>query len=82
MSAEEVIDNLESAINRVCNDIKIKKGGSGADKLESLSKLVNSYSRLIGKNYRIEHDMINDEDETDVERLTDRRKTAKAVVIR
>lgn len=48
MNTEEVIQNLEAAINRVCTDIKNKKGGSGADKLDSLSKLVNAYSRLIG----------------------------------
>jgi len=47
MISKKVIKNLEAAINRICEDIKDKKGGSGADKLDSLSKLVNSYSRLI-----------------------------------
>ena len=47
MDTAKVIKNIESAINRVCNDIKQKKGGSGADKLESLSKLINAYSRLV-----------------------------------
>ena len=47
MATKKVIRNIEAAINRVCEDIKDKKGGSGADKLDSLSKLVNSYSKLI-----------------------------------
>ncbi len=82
MSTEEVIDNLEAAINRVCNDIKIKKGGSGADKLGSLSKLVNSYSRLIEKNYRIEHNELDDDDEADGAMLANRRSTTRSGVIR
>jgi hypothetical protein len=47
MNSEEVIKKLESAIIRVCSDIEEKKTGSGVDKLNSVSKLVNSYSRLI-----------------------------------
>ncbi len=47
MVTKKVIKNLEAAINRVCTDIKEKPGGVGSDKLDSLSKLVNSYSRLI-----------------------------------
>lgn len=47
MGKENIIGEVEGAIIRVCNDIKQKKGGSGADKIDSLSKLVNSYSRLI-----------------------------------
>ena len=47
MSTNKIIKNLESAINRICEDIKEKRGGSGADKLDSLAKLVNSYGRLI-----------------------------------
>ena len=42
MSTRKVIRNIEAAINRVCEDIKNRQGGSGADKLDSLSKLVNS----------------------------------------
>jgi len=40
MSTKKVIRNIEVAINRICEDIKDKKGGSGADKLDSLAKLV------------------------------------------
>ncbi len=47
MSSEKVIKNVEDAIHRICSDIKEKKGGSGSDKIESLSKLLNSYSRLL-----------------------------------
>jgi len=47
MSTKKVVRNLETAITRICEDIKEKKGGSGADKLDSLAKLVNAYSRLI-----------------------------------
>jgi hemerythrin superfamily protein len=47
MSTRKVIKNFEAAIDRVCEDIKEKKGGSGVDKLDSLAKLVNSYGCLI-----------------------------------
>ena len=47
MGTRRVIKNLEAAIDRICIDIKEKKCGSGADKLDSLAKLVNSYGRLI-----------------------------------
>lgn len=47
MVKKKIIRNIEAAINRICEDIKDRKGGSGADKLDSLSKLINSYSRLI-----------------------------------
>lgn len=47
MSTNKIIKNLESAINRVCYDINEKKTGSGADKLNSLAKLINAYGRLV-----------------------------------
>jgi hypothetical protein len=47
MNSNKVLSELEGAIIRVSNDIKEKRGGSGVDKLDSLSKLVNSYSRLL-----------------------------------
>ena len=47
MSTNKIIKNLESAINRICDDINEKKTGSGADKLDSLAKLVNAYGRLV-----------------------------------
>jgi hypothetical protein len=47
MNSNKVLTELEGAIIRVSSDIKRKKGGSGVDKLDSLSKLVNSYSRLL-----------------------------------
>jgi len=43
---------VENAINRICNDINEKKGGSGSDNIESLSKLLNSYNRLLEKSKR------------------------------
>lgn len=45
--SNKVLKEVEGAIPRVANDIKQKKGGSGSDRLDSLSKLVNSYSRLL-----------------------------------
>jgi len=62
MSTTKVIKNLERAINRICDDIKEKKGGSGSDKLNSLSKLVNSYSRLIERSKNNEVDPLMDGD--------------------
>jgi hypothetical protein len=47
MSTEQVLTNLEKTIKRVCIDIKKKKGAVGSDKLDALSKLTNSYSRLL-----------------------------------
>jgi hypothetical protein len=47
MSTEKIIADLERTIKKVCSDVKKKKGSVGSDKLDSLSKLVNSYSRLL-----------------------------------
>ena len=69
MSTEQVLRNVEAAINRICIDIKQKKGGSGAGKLDSLSKLVNSYTRLLGRNKATERDPIEDGDPNYCKRL-------------
>jgi hypothetical protein len=47
MKPEKVISAVETTIIRVTRDIKKKQGNAGADKLNSLSKLVNSYNRLL-----------------------------------
>ena len=47
MKPEKVISAIENTIIRVTRDIKKKQGTTGADKLNSLSKLVNSYNRLL-----------------------------------
>ena len=47
MSTEKVITDVERTIKKVCSEIKKRKGAVGCDKLDSLSKLINSYSRLI-----------------------------------
>ena len=47
MNTDKIIHELEQTIRKVCKDIKKRKGSVGGDKLDSLSKLVNSYSRLI-----------------------------------
>jgi len=47
MKPERVITAVESTIGRVTRDIKRKQGIVGSDKLNSLSKLVNAYNRLI-----------------------------------
>ena len=59
---KKVIKNLESAINRICEDINKKKAGSGADKLDSLAKLVNSFGRLIERKKVKEYDKMIDGD--------------------
>jgi hypothetical protein len=47
MKPEKVITALETTIARVTRDIRKKTGNVGSDKLNSLSKLVNSYNRLL-----------------------------------
>jgi hypothetical protein len=47
MKPEKVISAIETTIVRVTSDIKKKQGNIGSDKLNSLSKLVNSYNRLL-----------------------------------
>ena len=55
MSTERVIADLEKTIKKVCSDVKKKKGSVGSDKLDSLSKLVNSYSRLIERSQDVKN---------------------------
>ena len=62
MSTNKIIKSLESTINKICEELKEKKGGSGADKLDSLAKLVNSYTRLIELNKEKAHDKMMDGD--------------------
>ena len=50
MSTEKIIAEVERTIKRVSGDIRKKQGAVGSDKLDSLSKLVNSYSRLLERN--------------------------------
>jgi hypothetical protein len=80
MVTKKVIRNIEAAINRVCEDIKEKKGGSGADKLDSLSKLINSCSRLIERNNQKEIDPTLDGDPTDYKRLTAKATDMKGII--
>ena len=49
MKPEKVISAVESTIIRVTRDMKKKQGNVGSDKINSLSKLVNCYNRLIEK---------------------------------
>ena len=80
MITKKVIRNIEAAINRVCEDIKEKKAGSGADKLDSLSKLVNSYSRLIERDKQKEIDPTEDGDPTYYKRLAADRTDRKGII--
>ncbi len=75
MSTKTVIRNIEATINRICTDIKEKHGGSGADKLDSLSKLINSYSRLLEREKKTGNDPTEDGDPLYCKRL--REKTAQ-----
>ena len=47
MKKDKVLSAIETTIVRVTRDIKKKQGNIGSDKLNSLSKLVNSYYRLL-----------------------------------
>lgn len=69
MSTRKVIKNLEAAIDRICEDIKEKKCGSGADKLDSLAKLVNSYGRLIERKKEKAYDKMMDGDPNQYKRM-------------
>ena len=79
MVTKKVIRNIEAAINRVCEDIKKKKAGSGADKLDSLSKLVNSYSRLIERDKQKEIDPTLDGDPAYYKKLTAKGTDMKGI---
>jgi len=82
METQKVVKNLESAINRICKDIKDKKGGSGADKLDSLAKLVNAYSRLIERDREKEKeiDPMEDGDPTYYKRLEANNKDRRGII--
>jgi hypothetical protein len=79
MSTKKIIRNIEAAINRVCEDIKNKQGGSGVDKLDSLSKLVNSYSRLIERDKQKENDPNEDGDPTYYKKIAAEGKNMKGI---
>ncbi len=81
MSTSEVLTEVEGAIIRICTDIKKKKGGSGADKLDSLSKLINSYSRLIERNKTEDCNLLEDGDPEYYEML-ERPNSPRKTVIR
>lgn len=74
---KSTLRNIGGAINWVCNDIKEKKGGVEADKLDSLSKLINSCSSLVERCKQHEIDPTLDGDPTYYNKLaakgTDRR---------
>lgn len=80
MSAKKVIRNIEAAINRICEDIKQKQGGSGADKLDSLSKLVNSYSRLIERDKQKVTDPNIDGDPTYYKKIAAEKMDMKGII--
>ncbi len=77
---KKVIRNIEAAINRVCEDIKDRKGGSGADKLDSVAKLVNAYSRLIERDRRKEVDPNMDGDPTYYKKLAAGKTDMRGIV--
>ena len=47
MKPDKVVKAVETTIVRVTRDIKKRQGNTGSDKLNSLSKLVNAYNRLL-----------------------------------
>jgi hypothetical protein len=82
MNTQTVVKNLESAINWICKDIKAKKGGAGAEKLDSLAKLVNAYSRLIerDKEKEKEHDPMEDGDPTYYKKLEANNEDMRGII--
>jgi hypothetical protein len=80
MSTKKIIRNIEAAINRICEDIKDKKAGSGADKLDSLSKLVNSYSRLIERDKQKAVDPTEDGDPTYYKKIAAKGMNMKGII--
>lgn len=80
MVTKKVIRNIESAINRICEDIKEKKGGSGSDKLDSLSKLVNSYSRLLERDKQKALDPMEDGDPTYYKKIAADKTDMKGII--
>jgi hypothetical protein len=50
MEIEKVISSVESTIIYLSKDIKNKRLKPSAERLHNLSKLVNSYTRLIDRN--------------------------------
>ena len=59
MKPQRVALAVETTIVRVTRDIKKREGNTGSDKLNSLSKLVNAYNRLV---YRTKEDEKSDSD--------------------
>ncbi|NPU86412.1 MAG: hypothetical protein HPY65_18190 [Syntrophaceae bacterium] len=80
MASKEVIQKIEAAINRVCDDIKQKKGSSGAEKLDALSKLINSYSRLLERDKLSASDANEDGDPHYHERLMQQKESRRGVI--
>lgn len=82
MGTRRVIKNLEAAIDRICIDIKEKKTGSGADKLDSLAKLVNSYGRLIEHKKVKAYDKMMDGDPNHYKRMLKAESKDRKGIIR
>jgi len=80
MSKKQVLKEVEGAILRVCTDIKNKKGGSGAEKLDSLSKLLNSYSRLSERAKKEKHDYEKHGDPDHYKRISRESISKKGIV--
>jgi molybdenum-dependent DNA-binding transcriptional regulator ModE len=80
MASKEVIQNIEAAINRVCEDIKQKKGSSGAEKLDALSKLINSYSRMLERDRQSASDPMDDGDPHYYAKLEQQRESRRNII--
>lgn len=82
MGTKEVLLNVETAINRICKDIIKKKASTGGDKLDSLSKLVNSYSRLLERGQNIPQKKDDEEGDPDYYRNKSQQAVEKRGLIR
>ncbi|HQO64404.1 MAG TPA: hypothetical protein PK528_12405 [Syntrophorhabdus sp.] len=82
MGTQEVLSNIETAINRICKDIIKKKGSTGGDKLDSLSKLVNSYSRLLERGQNVTQEKNDEEGDPDYYRSHSQQTLERRGLIR
>lgn len=55
MRKKKILKDIEKVIGKISDDIVRRNGGSGAEKLCGLSKLVNFYRKLVAQ-IRVEED--------------------------
>ncbi len=66
----------------MCEDIKQKKGSSGAEKLDALSKLINSYGRLLERDKQSASDPKEDGDPNYYDEMVKKERESRRGLIR